>query len=314
MNLLDRHIFRSVLVTAAAAVALFAFILAAGNIIRDLMGYLLAGQLSIPAFTRLVLLLIPFVISYALPLGMLTGVLITLGRLSSDSEVTAMRAAGMSMPRIARPALLLAALGVLLGLRVNFESMPWSRVQYQKELNIAARANPLSYLRPKTFIREFPGLVIYVGAKDTGTLDSTNLHDVWIWSLDPQRRVTRFVRAESGRVTFDEKTNDFVISLYNAREEDHDPKAPESLDQPLKVITVGQIEDYRVPLGIKVSRRETSANLGVAVILALSWYFLNVVVGWLDQHPEYHPEVLLWVPNLILLGLGGWLLTRLDRA
>jgi lipopolysaccharide export system permease protein len=69
-----------------------------------------------------------------------------------------------------------------------------------------------------------------------------------------------------------------------------------------------------VPLGIKVSRRETSANLGVAVILALSWYFLNVVVGWLDQHPEYHPEVLLWVPNLILLGLGGWLLTRLDRA
>ncbi len=386
MNLLDRHIFRSVLVTAAAAVALFAFILAAGNIIRDLMGYLLAGQLTIPAFTRLVLLLIPFVISYALPLGMLTGVLITLGRLSSDSEVTAMRAAGMSVPRIARPALLLATLGVLLGLRVNFESMPWSRVQYQKELNIAARANPLSYLRPKTFIREFPGLVIYVGAKDIGTLDSTSLHDVWIWSLDPQRRVTRFVRAESGRVTFDEKTNDFVISLYNAREEDHDPKTPESLDQPLKVITVGQIEDYRVPLakyfgtetvhqklqwmtyaelmnekarlnalpipaggakkraqdvlkvsltiqdkinmalaifsftligvplGIKVSRRETSANLGVAVILALSWYFLNVVVGWLDQHPEYHPEVLLWVPNLILLGLGGWLLTRLDRA
>jgi lipopolysaccharide export system permease protein len=386
LNLLDRHIFRSVLVTAAAAVALFAFILAAGNIIRDLMGYLLAGQLSIPAFTRLVLLLIPFVISYALPLGMLTGVLVTLGRLSSDSEVTAMRAAGMSVPRIARPALILAALGVLLGLRVNFESMPWSRVQYQKELNIAARANPLSYLKPKTFIREFPGLVIYVGAKETGTLDSTDLHDVWIWSLDPQRRVTRFVRAESGRVNFDEKTNDFVISLYNAREEDHDPKAPESLDQPLKVITVGQIEDYRVPLtkyfgtetvhqklqwmtyaelmnekarlqalpvtaggdrkhaqdvlkvsltiqdkinmalaifsftligvplGIKVSRRETSANLGVAVILALSWYFLNVVVGWLDQHPEYHPEVLLWIPNLVLLTLGGWLLTRLDRA
>ena len=69
-----------------------------------------------------------------------------------------------------------------------------------------------------------------------------------------------------------------------------------------------------VPLGIKVSRKETSANLGVAVILALAYYLLVVVVGWLDQHPEYHPEVLMWVPNIILLSLGGLLLYRLDRA
>jgi lipopolysaccharide export system permease protein len=37
-------------------------------------------------------------------------------------------------------------------------------------------------------------------------------------------------------------------------------------------------------------------------------------VGWLDQHPEYRPDLLLWVPNLVFLGLGLWLLRRLDRA
>jgi lipopolysaccharide export system permease protein len=63
-----------------------------------------------------------------------------------------------------------------------------------------------------------------------------------------------------------------------------------------------------------VSRRETSANLAVAVLLALGYYFLIVVVGWLDQHPEYRPDLLLWVPNILLLGLGLWLLRRLDRA
>ena len=68
-----------------------------------------------------------------------------------------------------------------------------------------------------------------------------------------------------------------------------------------------------VPLGIRVSRRETSANLGLAVILALSYYFLTVVVGWLDRHPEYRPDLLLWLPNLIFLGLGLWLFHRLDR-
>jgi lipopolysaccharide export system permease protein len=69
-----------------------------------------------------------------------------------------------------------------------------------------------------------------------------------------------------------------------------------------------------VPLGIRVSRRETSANLGVAVILALSYYILIVMVGWLDQHPEYRPDLLLWMPNLVFIALGVWLLRRLDRT
>ena len=87
MNLLDRHIFRSVLATALAAVALFAFLFMAENIIRDLLAKLLTGQLPFLTFWRLVLLLVPFALSYALPLGMLTGALLTLGRLSSDSEI-----------------------------------------------------------------------------------------------------------------------------------------------------------------------------------------------------------------------------------
>jgi lipopolysaccharide export system permease protein len=68
-----------------------------------------------------------------------------------------------------------------------------------------------------------------------------------------------------------------------------------------------------IPLGIKVSRRETSANLGVGVALALGYYFLTVMVGWLDRHPEYRPDLLLWVPNLIFIGLGIWLFRRIDR-
>ena len=386
MNLLDRHIFRSILTTAMAAVALFAFVLAAGNVIRDLLGPLLSGQLPILSFGRLVLLLIPFVVSYALPLGMLTGVLLTLGRLSSDSEVTAMRAAGLSLPRIARPALLLALLGVVLALRVNFESMPWARVQYHRELAVAIRANPLSYLRPKTFIREFPGYVVYVGSMDSGSKDGSNVRDFWLWQLDNERRVIRFVRAESGRVEYDEAANDFIVTLTNARVDEHDRKALDDFTQPLRVNTFGQVDPVRlslskyfgsesvhqklqwmtydellaerdrvasevvpaggerqharnlmkvsltiqdkinmalavfsfafvgVPLGIKVSRRETSANLGVAVLLALAYYFLIVVVGWLDQHPEYRPDLLLWAPNVIFMAIGAWLLTRLDRA
>ncbi|MCX6945574.1 MAG: LptF/LptG family permease [Opitutales bacterium] len=68
-----------------------------------------------------------------------------------------------------------------------------------------------------------------------------------------------------------------------------------------------------VPLGIKVSRRETSANFGVALLLTLGYYLLTVAVKALDRHPEYRPDLLLWAPNLVILVLGIWLFTRIDR-
>ena len=381
MNILDRHLLRAVLGSCIGAVCLFAFVLMAGNIIRELLGPLLSGQLSPAAFARLVFLTVPVVISYALPLGALTAVLLTLGRLSSDSEITAMRAAGLSLPRIAAPILVLAGLGVALGLRVNFESMPRAKIEYEREFAAALRANPLSFIVPKTFIRQFPGVVVYVGSKD-----GPDLRDIWYWQLDGQSRVVRFVHAESGRVDYDEASNEFVIPVTKAHVEDYDRRAPEDFSLPLKVNSFDEVAPIRlslaqyfgagavhqklpwmtydeltaerrrleaapvppggypqrerdimrvsftiqdkintalaifsfaligIPLGIRVSRRETSANLGVAVSLALGYYLLTVLVGWLDRHPEYRPDLLLWIPNLVILASGFWMLRRLDRA
>lgn len=383
MNLLDRHIFKSVLFTCAAAVGLFTFVVVLPNVIRDLVGPLLAGQLTAGTAVRLILLIFPFAISFALPAGILTGVLLTLGRLSADSEVTAMRAAGIGLARAARPVFVLAALGAIGALYVNLESAPWARSQYHREFAVAVRTNPLSFIVPRTFIRDFKGIVIYVGAQE-GPL----LRDIWVWELDDQRRVTRFIRAESGRVEFDEATNSLVPHLLNARTEERNAENPEdftkspyapavqkagddllrlSLDRYLgQTINKAKPEwmTYRllrmeqarlaarppgppaqakerareemklslilheklnlslavfsfalvgVPLGIKVSRRETSANLGIALLLVLGYYFLTVVVKWLDGRPEFRPDLLLWLPNLLFIAVGGWLFRRIER-
>ena len=132
MNLLDRYIFKSVLGSCLAAVGLFGFVLMLGNAICDLLGYVLGGQLPLATFGQLLLLLIPFVAYYALPIGMLCGVLLTLGRISADSEVTAMRAAGIGLGRIMRPVLVLGILGTAVGLYINFEAMPRSRMHYKQ--------------------------------------------------------------------------------------------------------------------------------------------------------------------------------------
>jgi lipopolysaccharide export system permease protein len=380
VNLLDRYIFKSVLGTCFGAVALFTFVLTLCNVIRDLLAHVLAGQLPAMTLVRLVWLWVPAMAIYALPMGLLTGVLLTLGRLSADSEITAMRAAGISLARVARPVLLLGALGAAAALYINFESMPNARVSYESEFAEALRTNPMSFIVPKTFIRSFKGTVIYVGEKQGSVL-----RDIWLWELDDQQRVRRLIRAESGRLDYDEATNSLVPTLTNAKTEERNTADPEDFSKSPRAPSAGKVEEMRlsldkyfghegvhvkqewltysqlqaerlrlasrtpppekardadrermklelvfqdklnlslsvlsfaligVPLGIRVSRRETSANLGLALGLVLGYYVLTVMVKWLDRHPEYHPDLLLWLPNLIFLGIGVWMFRRIER-
>ena len=380
MTLLDRYIFKSVLFTCAAAVGLFAFIVLVPNIARDLLAYVLAGQLSTAAFGRLMLLLVPLAITYALPMGLLTGVLLTLGRLSADHEITAMRAAGLSLPRLTVPVLLLAVIGSGIGLYFNFDSMPRARVEYHRELADAVRANSLSFIEEKTFIRTFPGYVVYVNEKS-----GAELRDFWLWELDDQKRVTRLVRAAAGHLEYDDAENTLILTLTHAQVETRNDKNPESFADTSPIVSFeksepirlslnrffkpgsvrvkpdwmtfsqlrtervrlaarvpppGQAKDYAresmklelvyqdkfntalavfslaligVPLGIKVSRRETSANFGVALLLTLGYYLLTVAVKALDRHPEYRPDLLIWAPNLLIIGIGVWLFTRIEK-
>ena len=378
MNLLQRQIFTSVAWACLVAVGLFAFVFMVGNAVKDLLGYMIAGQLRPEMVVELILLLIPFVAIYALPIGVLTGVLLVLGRLSAEHEVTAMRAAGLSLGWIARPVLVFAGIGVLIALAVNFQFMPWSRVVYHEELARAVRANPLSFIVPRTFIRDFPGKVLYVGERQGQTVK-----DFWLWELDRQGRVRTFIRADAGSFDFDEARSELVLKLTGAHVEVRDQKHPEDfstarptmgfeqtslrlslerlfgrvvfhpklpwysypalfaewrrLAQPappaeaaaraLQLTKVRMVIQDKfttafavftfalmgVPLGIKVSRRETSANLGLAVVLALGYYFLTIVIGWLGNQPQLRPDLLLWVPNLLFLATGIWMFWRVDR-
>lgn len=380
MNLIHRHIFANVVLTCGAAVGLFAFVLMIGNSLKDLLPLILAGQLAPDMVVRLILLMVPFVLAYALPMGMLTGILLVLGRMSSDHEVTALRAAGVSVASLSAPILFLALLGVVVTALINFQFMPVTRLTQQRELAEAVRQNPLSFIVAKTFIRDFPDRVIYVGEKNGDVLK-----DIWIWELDRQKRVVNSGRAASGRIDFDGANNKLILALNQLQAEVHDRKDPENtakihsggasdqatFDLPLDKITGERvvqkklkwytfpqlIAEWRrrlhqpdpkltpaeqkqelmrvqitihekfatafsvlslaliaIPLGIKVSRKETSANLGIGLALTLAYYFATIVVGWFDNTPALRPDLLMWLPNLAFQSLGMWMFYKVDRA
>ena len=69
-----------------------------------------------------------------------------------------------------------------------------------------------------------------------------------------------------------------------------------------------------IPLGIKASRKETSANLGIGLALAMAYYFATIVVGWFDNQPSFRPDLLMWIPTLSFQALGFWMFYRVDRS
>ena len=68
-----------------------------------------------------------------------------------------------------------------------------------------------------------------------------------------------------------------------------------------------------VPLGIKASRRETFVNLAIAIALAMTYYMMTVFIAWLEKYPEIRPDLLIWIPNFLFQGIGGYLIIRSSK-
>ena len=112
---------------------------------------------------------------------MLAGTLIAVGRLAADHEITAMKSAGLSLYHIAAPVFLIALVAMVFGVLVNLHYGPQSRLAYKQLLASAISENPLGFIEAKRFIHEFPGYVIYMGARE-----GQQMQDFWIWELDEQ--------------------------------------------------------------------------------------------------------------------------------
>ena len=244
LNLLHRHVLKEVLVSTALAMGLFVFVLLLGNAMRDIAELVAAGKLDFMVFLKLMGLLIPYVAAYALPLGVLTGTLMALGRLSSQQEITAMKSSGISLYQIASPVFVISFIGMIAGVVVNLHYAPQSRLAYKHLMVSAISENPIGFIEERRFIREFPGYVIYMGDRD-GPL----MKDFWIWELDDEKRVKLFLRAKEGEINFDKTDNALVLTLRDGTAEQRDDSGSEGLaDEPMRSLFFGELP-IELPMG-----------------------------------------------------------------
>jgi len=68
-----------------------------------------------------------------------------------------------------------------------------------------------------------------------------------------------------------------------------------------------------IPLGVTAQRRETSTGFALSLITATVYLVFIILADTLNDKPDTMPHLIMWVPNVLFMGIGGWLFYRLSR-
>lgn len=169
-------------------------------------------QLDLPAADvgRMLLYTLPNVLVLTIPMSLLFGILIAVGRLSADSELTALRASGVSLFSLYRPIMVLSALLTA----VNVLLMVWAVPYGNRELSatqISHRHALSRSIEPRTFadIDGFTFYVFEIPPEDRGDWRG-------VFVAPPTGQETLMV-ARSGRVQVDAAADRLVLRLEGAQ-------------------------------------------------------------------------------------------------
>ncbi|MFP6662630.1 MAG: LPS export ABC transporter permease LptF [Deltaproteobacteria bacterium] len=157
---LQRYILFQVLAPFAGGLALFTFILLIARIMKLVE---LVVNRGVPAGEILLLFsyILPAFLEVTVPMALLLGVILAVGRLSSDSEIIAMRASGLSLYQIAAPILVLSLLVWALAFPLSLHARPWGNAALKTGIFDLARTRATAGLKEQVFNDDFAGLIIY---------------------------------------------------------------------------------------------------------------------------------------------------------
>lgn len=161
MRRLDRYLLREILGPFGLGLLVYTFILLVQQFF-DIADWVIKRGIPASTVAQLLLHLLPSIVVLTLPMALLLGVLLGVGRLASDSELIALRAGGISVYRLVPAVAVLSLLVALFNVWLMVAVKPSSNRAFT-QLTTEASARTLSaQFEPRVFYNEFQGQVLYV--------------------------------------------------------------------------------------------------------------------------------------------------------
>ena len=159
---LDRYVIREILPPMLLALLIFTFLLTLPPFM-DHAENLLAKGVGGATIARIIWTLVPQSLGLTIPMALLVGILIGLGRLSSDRESVALLACGVSPYRLLRPIGAVSAAAAAVTLYVMVVAIPEANRTFLAITFDIISKKVETDVRPRVFFEDFPGWVLYAG-------------------------------------------------------------------------------------------------------------------------------------------------------
>jgi LPS export ABC transporter permease LptG/LPS export ABC transporter permease LptF len=160
-RIIDRYVIREVIPPFLLALLVFTFVLIIPFII-DLAEDMIAKGVPAGTILQLTITLLPQALALTIPMAMLIGLLVGLGRISADREFVVMMACGISPYRLLSPILVFAVVCWGLTSWVLIKAMPDGNQKFREMSTEIAMNRAEGEVRPRVFFEDFPNIVLYV--------------------------------------------------------------------------------------------------------------------------------------------------------
>ena len=141
LRILDKYIFRETVLAFFFGICAFSAVFIGSGTLFKIARYITDYGASFSSVVKIFVYGLPGIIMWTFPMSMLLATLLTFGRLSSSSEITAMKSCGVSFGRIAAPAIFLGFIVSVCAILFNEHVVPWANTAYNNVLYYEIQGN-----------------------------------------------------------------------------------------------------------------------------------------------------------------------------
>ena len=210
MKTLDRYLIREILPPLFLSLLIFTFILVIPQFMEQLEA-LIAKGVPWGVALRMLLTLVPSVLGLTIPMALLVGLLVGLGRMSGDREAVALLACGVSPYRLLKPVLLLALVAGGVHLWVMLDGIPDANQTFRQLSYDVMSKKVENDIRPQVFFQDFPGWVLYARDVPQG---GGGWNDVLVADVSKTNQPVVFL-ARRGRLLLDRAQQTVILLLQD---------------------------------------------------------------------------------------------------
>lgn len=209
-SILFRYLFLEMLPPFFLNLAFFSFIFLMKQIL-DITDMVVNHKVGIGPVGLLLLYTMPYFLQYVIPMSVMMAVLMAFLRLSSDNEIMALKAGGVSVYRLLPPVLVFSLIGTIITGYMTIHGVPHSSSRFKALLFDVATANLNVGLKARTFNDSFDNIMLYVNTVD---LQTRELQHVFI---EDQRNqgVRNTVVARKGEIVGDPSNLVYHLRLFD---------------------------------------------------------------------------------------------------